>query len=224
MSLDMLIKELNKRITIGPFNIYVKRINRGRFSEERNIELYVKYGNYETRLLYLKIFNGRPPYYKPWIEVFGINKLIKLNKIEILYFNSCIEHNIILLLSNAISSLNGKLFIEYLNDDETRYQLEMGVPIPATRLGYKLFSIGFTWFKDWYFPEGFLEGNQKLQAERPYRREIIEGHLRNIRNEILVFLNKYYTYSKNIFILYALKRARLILRRIEEIRYDRDII
>ncbi|MHA1209321.1 MAG: DUF1122 family protein [Candidatus Freyarchaeota archaeon] len=33
-------------------------------------------------------------------------------------------------------------------------------------LGYKLFQLGFTWFKDWYFAEGFWEGGVKLQGEK----------------------------------------------------------
>jgi len=30
-----------------------------------------------------------------------------------------------------------------------------------------MWESGFRWFKDWYFPEGGLEGGQKLQANKP---------------------------------------------------------
>jgi len=42
---------------------------RGRFKEEFNVE--VKLGG--VHLCHIKIFTGRPPYYKPWAEVFNMS-------------------------------------------------------------------------------------------------------------------------------------------------------
>jgi len=50
---------------------------------------------------------------------------------------------------------------------ETEQGLKIGFPPQATPLGYYLWTNGFRWFKDWYFPEGWMEGGMKLQATRP---------------------------------------------------------
>jgi hypothetical protein len=63
-----------------------------------------------------------------------------------------------------------------------------GFPPPVTRLGFILFRLGFTWFKDWYFPEGLMEGGQKLQGEKPADNEAMIRHLKEIRQEVKIFL------------------------------------
>lgn len=60
----------------------------------------------------------------------------------------------------------------------------MGLPTVTTRLGFELFKRDFTWFKDWYFPEGFREGSEKLQAEKPIDEEHRLFHLENIEKEL----------------------------------------
>jgi hypothetical protein len=56
----------------------------GRFPEEKNIEFYIGYRGTWYRLLVIKIFEGRPPFYRKWIEVFSIMSMISFND-KVLY-------------------------------------------------------------------------------------------------------------------------------------------
>ena len=55
---------------------------------------------------------------------------------------------------------------------ETEWGLKRRFPPPATPLGFYLWENGFRWFKDWYFPEGWMEGGMKLQATRPITESV----------------------------------------------------
>jgi len=202
-----LIQEIiNKGLRINSYIVKVTRVSRGRFREERNLVLNLFLDNCVAELLHMKIFFGRPPYYKPWIEVFNINPLIILGEEKIGYFDSTIEDALLDYLS-AVIEPGDRLFIEYYRDHETLAALERGVPITATRLGYKLLKRGFTWFKDWYFPEGFMEGNPKLQAEKPISRRHRLIQLKEICIELINFI-KNTASSKEPIIRKAYSRAK----------------
>lgn len=185
--LEIAVENIIKGIAINDFKIYAKRLFKGRFKEEVNLSLYLKSGNEEDFLLYIKVFYGRKPYYKPWVEFFGINKFLNLRKQVINYFDSIFEDK---LLSNFSINLEGSIYVEYYDDEETRRQLDANFPIPVSRLGYKLFKLGFTGFKNWYFPEGFMEGGIKLQGEKPINNEVRDKQLRELYNEVKDFLNR----------------------------------
>ncbi|MEM2783540.1 MAG: DUF1122 family protein, partial [Nitrososphaerota archaeon] len=186
-----------------------------RFLEEKNLDIYVKKGILENRLLYIKVFHGRKPYYKPWIEIFGINAQIKLGEEIINYFDSIIENELLSFFSNFIKE-GGKIFIEYHTDEETKKQLEADFPPFVTRLGYKLFNLGFTWFKDWYFAEGFMEGEQKLQAEKPINDEEKKRQIKQIKDDVKEFLEKIKSLNKyESYIIKSIERAKIILRKNE---------
>jgi len=211
--LEEAIKKIIKGIIINDFIIYAKRISKGRFLEEENLDIYIKRERLEKHLLYIKIFHGRKPYYRPWIEFFGINTQINLGGIIINYFGSIFEHRLLLLFSKFLNK-GGKIFIEYHGDEETIKQLEAGAPPSITRLGYKLFKLGFTWFKDWYFPEGFIEGGQKLQAEKPMNNKEKNRQIEHIKDEVKKFLEKTRKLNKyESYMIESIKRARSILNK-----------
>ncbi|MEM1526804.1 MAG: DUF1122 family protein [Ignisphaera sp.] len=155
----------------------------GRFPEEKNIEVRLVYKDKQRRLLIIKVFYGRPPYYRRWIEVFSINRELNLNNKIFKFVDSEFEEKLINCLASFLEG-GERLFIDYMYDYETRKALELGVPPPLTRLGYILLKNGFTWFKDWYYPEGFMEGNPKLQAEKPVDENSRRKHLEEICREI----------------------------------------
>ncbi|MFN2466339.1 MAG: DUF1122 family protein [Candidatus Dormibacteria bacterium] len=65
----------------------------------------------------------------------------------------------------------GHLMAEYEKPDwhTTQVGLLAGIPPIATPLGALLFDLGVgDSFKDWYFPEGGMEGNRKLQGNKAY--------------------------------------------------------
>ncbi|MEM4718402.1 MAG: DUF1122 family protein, partial [Desulfurococcaceae archaeon] len=64
---------------------------KGRFSEERNIEVFLNTTSSRKRLLVMKVFNGRPPYYRRWIEVFAISRDYIINNEIKLFKDSFLE-------------------------------------------------------------------------------------------------------------------------------------
>lgn len=203
--------ELAKGLAIDDFTVYAKKVTAGRFIEEANLEIYIRRGSDEAFLLMAKIFFGRKPHYSPWVELFSINNRPELEKDILFYFDSAYEDHLLGFFSRFLDPA-GRIFIEYYADIETANGLRSGFPPAITRLGFKLFERGFTWFKDWYFPEGLMEGGQKLQGEKPPDSGSRSRQLTQIMEEIKSFLEKMAfsgepdQYEKN-----ALERAKKIL-------------
>lgn len=130
-------------------------------------------------VMYMGIYQGNPPHYSPWIEWFSIEPSLFGSP----FFDSDIEESLLELCSSALTP-GGKIFMEYSQDKETLRDLTIGVPTPLTRMGFLMLSHGFTWFKDWYFPEGFNEGGQKLQGEKPLNKERRKEHMKVIREKV----------------------------------------
>lgn len=128
---------------------YLHKVEVGRFVEEENITL-AKDGK---RLMYIKAFYGRKPYWKEWLELFHIDPS---------FFGSNFEDK----LYQIISKYFRRVFVEYYEDKQTLEELKSGKPAEETRLGSKLKALGYKYFRDWYYPEGWMEGGYKLQAER----------------------------------------------------------
>ncbi len=207
---EIIVEFVRNGLKAGPYIVRAKKVSKGRFAEEVNIDLTVSLGSYEEELLHLKVFTGRPPYYRPWIEVFGIRPVIRLGEATLRYFGSVVEDEVLKMLAKALED-GERLFVEYYTDEETMKALDIGVPPPATRLGLKLLALGFTWFKNWYYPEGFMEGGPKLQAEKPLSEEHKERQLRNLMKELLDFISSSRT-SGNEYLLRSVKRAEEAVR------------
>ena len=107
-------------------------------------------------LAYIRLFEGRPPYYRGWVEVYGVNWDLAKGGLE----------ERLVYAASRILEQGETLFLEYVGDEETEKQLERGTPPEDTRLGRVLLSHGFSNITDMYFPEGFMEGGPKLRAIR----------------------------------------------------------
>lgn len=213
----MLLKNIENNlingIQIKNYLVFSDNVSMGRFKEEINLNIFIKFKKFTGKLFHLKIYAGLKPYYRPWIELTNINKSIKLDKI-FNYFDSEIESIMLELLSSYIN--NGeKFYVEYTDDKETSFGLTYNFPPATTRLGNILFNLDFTWFKDWYFPEGGNEGNQKLQGEKPLNEESKKKHVKRIKFEINSFLkeNKK-NYKHNNYYAKAIKRGKNVLMKI----------
>ncbi|MBS7251933.1 MAG: DUF1122 family protein [Candidatus Freyarchaeota archaeon] len=193
--LEKVVHKIIEGFMVEGFHVFCKRVTRGRFREEENLEIYVNRGGLDSRLLDVKVFYGRPPYHTPWIEFFNIIPPTVLGGEKLEFFDSPIENELLTVFSQALSE-GESIFVEYYEDEETRKQLGAGLPPPVSRLGYKLFMLGFTWFKDWYFAEGFWEGGQKLQGEKP-NRESKSRQLASIYIEAKSFLEKQQSQEKH---------------------------
>ena len=184
-----LIPSLKQGIHVNGVAIHAYRILRGRFREEQNIELHYRAKQDEGHLLNAKVFAGRPPDYSPWVELFDIKEPLTIDANKKSYYDSLLEDRVLNLFAKALDP-GSSLFIEYGSDNETQRQLQTGVPAALSRLGNKMLRLGFTWFKDWYFPEGYLEGNQKLQGEKPLDARARDRHYDAIRQEVLHFAER----------------------------------
>ncbi len=146
-------------------------LRRGRFEGEELLEVSFE----GARLLKVLLFPGRA-YYRGWVEVFSVSGR---------FFSSDLEG----VFMDLLGKHTDRLFFEYVEDRETARELSSGVPPPLSRLGFEIAKRGFTWFRDWYFPEGLREGNPKLQAEKPLSSERRRKHLQDLKEDLERFLN-----------------------------------
>ncbi len=143
---------------------------------------YAKLYSQNDFLMYLGIYEGELPYYYPWIELFGIEP----HRNKEYFFGSGLEEFLIKSCSEELPP-GGRSFVEYSEDEETQRELNEGVPPPLSRIGFLMLKHGFTWFKDWYFPEGFNEGGYKLQGEKPLNEKRRKAHMESIRKNVKDF-------------------------------------
>ncbi|UCD19588.1 MAG: DUF1122 family protein [candidate division WOR-3 bacterium] len=176
------LESLRSGINANGYSVYIHRTVPGRFQEEQNAELHCRTRTDRTYLGSAKIFFGRPPDYSPWVELFDINASIEIENSIVDYFGSRLEEVILDAFSASLNA-GAKLFVEYYTDKETMLLLQRGFPVALSRLGFEMLTRGFTWFKDWYFPEGFMEGGWKLQGEKPISDEARQRHMKLITQE-----------------------------------------
>ncbi len=213
MSLKTTVNDFIKGIKVDFFTIYVKTFSTGRFQEETKLDVYIRRKDYEEKLMDIKIYFGIKPYYRPWIEFFNINNNLNLGE-KVEYFDTKIEAKILEFISKSIG--NGeKIYVEYIDDKETSFGLTYNFPPAVTRLGYILLNLDFTWFKDWYFPEGGSEGGQKLQGEKPLNEEFKKKHLKKIQKDVQIFLDKFEVENKyRSYFIKARDRGKNLINKI----------
>lgn len=66
--------------------------------------------------------------------------------------------------------------------------LTVDVPPACTALGFLLWRAGARWFKVWYYPEGWREGNEKVQGNLPVGEEHEATRTRERLAEVDAFL------------------------------------
>jgi hypothetical protein len=161
--LQKVVNILEAGIPVGRAKVYARHITAGRFREEQDPAIHL---SQEGKV---ELFSVNPP---------GDS-----------YFGSGAEGALMGVVSAHIPP-GGSVFVEYHEDLDTRLCLERGYPPPVTRPGYELLHCGFTRFKDWYSPEGFWEGGQKLQAEKPLTEADRSRHLLDIEGHDQEFLDR----------------------------------
>lgn len=179
-------------IDIDGTKAYARNVKACGIMGTQSLEIYLKDGPAEERVFCAAVFPGREPFYRPWIDIFCIKDRIDLRPLDrgyYDYYDSVIEDALLGAFCGALGP-GEKVFIEYYSDRETSYGLAIGIPPALSRQGYKLFNLGFTWFKDWYFSEGGHEGGQKLQGEKPLDNIVRMKHLMSIRAEARSFIEK----------------------------------
>ncbi|BFI76404.1 DUF1122 family protein [Sulfurisphaera ohwakuensis] len=153
---------------IGKLTIESKDIAQTHIKELKRFTVYVN--NREVGLAFY--FEGRG-YYLPWLEI-DYSPWLRKEGIEDEFFK---------FIYNFLPA-GGKLFVTYVRDKETREMLLKGYSPVDTPLGFSLLKAGFTWFKDWYYPEGGNEGSPKLQANKPLSKDEEIRQLRQLLDEV----------------------------------------
>ncbi len=142
----------------------------GRFPEEEDaLVLLAESGRPVIRLKY---FRGRPSAgIPPWIEA-GVAA----------DDDEGFLREAVAILAGLLPP-GGRLMVAY-GDDETERGLKRGFPPVVTPLGAALYAAGCTWLKDWYYPEGWAEGDLKLQGNKPLSEEARRTNLVSLRLEV----------------------------------------
>lgn len=166
------------------------------------------------------VFCGQPPYYRPWIEVFGIEPKPGLE---------CCAETQCSALEDALIELPARglgggepLYFDYTWDEETMEILSRRVPPAATRIGVKMLRWGFTWLRHWYYPEGFMEGGEKIQGEKPLSGSDMHRHLSMMSRELEEFIESWRgsTGIMGKAVSYALEALRLV----EALKHDKRVL
>lgn len=202
------------RKKLNSHSIKICNVSPGRFKEESNFDLFLSDENGHTSIdpiIKGKYFSGRGEFYKQWLELY-YNSIVKFDESIIIDLsNSELEKKIFGYLSDILPP-GSHIMIVYQNHKETRDGLAKGIPAPATPIGYLLWSVGCTWFKDWYFSEGLLEGDLKLQGNKPLDMKSKKRNLIQIHNELKTFINN--VSSKKSIYIKAKERSKKILQNI----------
>ncbi len=149
----------------GPLRVV--DVRRGRFPEECDAAVEVD-GEIAIRL---KHFAGRASAgVPPWIEAGVVRD------------DEAFLRELVQALGALLPS-GGRLMVLY-GDDETEHGLKRRFPPVVTPIGKALFDSGCTWFKDWYYPEGWMEGELKLQGNKPVSEESRRQQLADLRARV----------------------------------------
>ena len=172
-------------------------VKRGRFPEERDAVLYA--GDGARPAARLKHFAGRrSARVAPWIEA------------SLSDGDEQLAAELVRALA-AVLPPGGYLMVSY-GDDETERGLKRRFPPVVTPLGKALYDAGCTWFKDWYYPEGWMEGAMKLQGNKPVSDEAREANVAELRAEVEEWLRRVEGSSEEL-VTRARERAEALLAR-----------
>ncbi len=188
------LKEVLKGLTLRGFDgeslvVMPKGFYMGRFSEEFgfNLNIIDPIGD-ESPVCSVRVFLGRKPHYTGWIEIYDVRDRVLVGDKSIYFIDSWLEDGLLSIFSKVVEP-GEAIYIDYSYDKRTMIMLERGYPPICTRLGKKLFYLGFTWFKVWYFPEGFMEGGVKLQCEKPLDNDVRRRHMEWLKREAMDFIS-----------------------------------
>ncbi len=201
---------------INGFAIQIKNVLKGRFAEETNFELFLKKSRKEASVepvIKGKYFSGRGRFYKPWLEIYYQDHIKFISSPDFDLSKIGLDEKIFGYLLDLLPP-GSRIMVIYLNHEETKKGLELDIPAPVTPIGYLLWKSGCTWFKDWYFSEGFWEGDIKLQGNKPLDKKDRRKNLLDIYKVLDEFVKKEVAEEK-IYVA-ARKRARDILETISK--------
>ncbi len=203
-----LLEQLRGGIDVEHILLVAGEEREGRFREERVVRLVARRSGETAYVAMMLVYAGRPPLYRPWVEVYAQVPTIEWpSGATVPFFDGAVERALLATIAQHLGP-GGCVYVDCESDDETRLGMNWGIPEPLTRVGGLLYGMGFTWFKAWYYPEGLREGGQKLQAEKPVDATAAARHRARWAAEIQRFVERAAYLPKHPYIQNALTRAR----------------
>ena len=212
-----LIQRLQAGIPANGGRLVATQVRPGRHREEQVVEVAAVRDHRSAYVAMLLVYAGRPPYYRPWVEIFAQASEVRWPDAPEPFLDSAWERALLAAVAAALGP-GGAVYVDCEADAETRLAMNWGIPEPLTRAGALLYDLGFTWFKAWYYPEGFWEGGQKLQAEKPVDAAAAQRHREALAREIRRFLDRATTLPDHPYVRRALERGQRWWRRWEASR------
>ncbi len=198
---------------VGRCIVRLVNVDSSRLPEARRFSLALvdSKGRVSGSVVEGRYFAGRGKWIKPWVEIdYRASASFDGEEKEL-------TDESIAGIFEALSGLvppGGHFMVKYGEHEKTARALALNVPPPATPIGYLLWRAGFRWFKDWYFPEGWLEGDQKLQGNKPLDEEHERRRAKETVIELKAFLNGKFDWEDEL-LGKCRELARKILRSIE---------
>lgn len=193
---DILRKHLEGR-SLEDLSLETRDFRRGRTDLEAYFNLYLRRGEIVSRNPVVQglFFVGRGEYIKPWMEFRYDPQFSLPGGGDFDLEEMGLTGDLFGLLGSMIPP-GGSLMVIYGAEPhplarETERGLKRDFPPMVTPLGRYLWKAGFRWFKDWYFPEGWLEGAMKLQATRPLDEKIRAHRESEARRALEEFLARW---------------------------------
>lgn len=183
---ERLIRLSGKKVL--EYTIHVRHLSKGRFKEELGFKIFISKNDIISLqpVMDCKFFKGRNGI-KPWIEIY-FNDIVGMSDgTKVNLRDRSADDRLFFLISRLIPE-GGSIMVSYLNHEDTMKELQAGVPPQATYIGFILLKCGCTWFKDWYYAEGWLEGDVKLQGTKPDNKKKMLSDLRRLADELDLFL------------------------------------
>jgi hypothetical protein len=164
------------------------KVGPGRGGGEYRFQLSLigQVGTYEPPVIDGLYFEGIGRYYRPWLEARYANRLSsKAGELDL--GGSQEEEDLFRALCGVLQP-GSHIMVPYRTHTITAQALMYQVPPAASPLGYLMYLGGCRWYKDWYFAEGFMEGEEKLQATKPLNADLFKEKTANIKSEIKEYL------------------------------------
>lgn len=181
---------------LGRCTLEPRDLKKGRTERESYFNLFLLCEGERSRAPIVQglFFSGRGDYIKAWIEFrydpraeFASGAALDLEE-------SGHSAEMFSLLATLIPPGGSMMAIygaeAHAVSADTERGLKRSFPPAATPLGYYLWRSGMRWFKDWYFPEGWMEGGMKLQATRPLNRDIRALREEQAARELEAFVSR----------------------------------
>ncbi len=205
--MDTVIHQLEAGLPAGAWQLKALDVRPGRFVEETLVTVGLTDDREHVPVAMVLLYRGRPPYYRPWVEVFGQTAEVRMGEKSFPFFDSPVEWALLRLVAGALGP-GGRIFVDCEADLESLQGMRLGIPSVLTRVGFLLYRLGFTWFKPWYISEGMREGGQKMQAEKAVDEVARARHMRTIRAEVEAFMAQTTGQSLRPEVRRALQRAQ----------------